>query len=776
MLPHARRALTPLIGLLLSSPSLAEDTSALPHEQCAPATQDSETVNDQPITIKANTAKAISESYAQYEGDVTVRQGARYMQADSATLRQPENIVTAEGDVIFSDGQVEVKSDKLVTNLTTEDSEMHNAKYRLLCQQGRGEAYRVYKDGQKIFRLQDGSFTTCPEGDKSWNFSASHIERDDDSPYADFYNARFEVLDVPILYAPWLRVPVGEQRLTGFLFPTIGIGSRDGLEFELPFYWNIAPNYDLTLTPKYMEKRGLQMGAEFRYLWDIGEGSLSGEILDSDKKNPSLGKRWAFNWQHYGTYKQHWLIEADYSRVSDTNYFVDLDSDIGQREDNQLMQTGAVSYRDQHWNSRIMVRDFQQLTGDSLPYRLVPQLDFNFYYPNSLLGLDWNMNSSVSRFETDDPNKPSADRVHLEPSISLPLSDTWWYMNTEAKLMYTYYNQKNIDNLTLDAGETNRLESSVTRTLPSFRWDGGVYLERDTEISGHAYTQSLEPRIQYLYIPKEDQSAIYQPFNYAGGGYDTTLLQTDYYGLFRDRKYSGIDYIAEANQVSVGATTRYFDSDYIERFNLSFGQIFYLNDTGNTSPTGQDAPPTYSAWALESDFNYADWLFFHSSLQYDANINQVQLANTTMEYRQDSTFAQLSYRYITKDYISQTVNLSVPGSEQIISDEGISQLGFETGFSITNNWKFRANYYHDLNEDIMLQSYAGLTYEAACWAMGISYNEYLRDYSFDAQQADYENNISFTVSLRGLSTQNLNLDTTDGGNSLGYGRPFYLNN
>ncbi|MGF1757972.1 LPS assembly protein LptD [Photobacterium sagamiensis] len=730
--------------------------------------------NNEPIKVTADHAEAKTNTKMTYSGDVVVQQGHRTMAADMATLRQPENIVTAEGNVYFHDGGMEVYSERLQSNLDSEDAEMDNAVYSMTCEPGRGEASRITKknvQGTQFYRMKDGTYTTCPTDDNSWRFSATTLEREGESPFADLYNARFEVLDVPVFYLPYLRVPVGKERLTGFLYPSLSYGSRDGFEFETPFYWNIAPNYDMTITPKYMSNRGLQLKSNFRYLTEVGRGELNGEYLGDDKTAPEQGARWAFNWSHTGTYQEHWLFKADYSKTSDFSYFNDIDSSIGNREDNNLLQTGEVSYRDQNWDSTLRVRDFQPLTstGEGTQYRLMPQLEFNYYRPDLPYGFDFSMASHISRFENDSNARPSADRVHLEPMLTLPYATPWWSITSEAKLMYTYYNQ----DFDKSATDLSTLDETVSRTVPSVRIHSGLYLERDTALWGDSYTQSLEPQIQYLFIQDVDQSGIYNPVTYSGGGYDSTRLQQDYYGLFSDKIYSSVDYIAPANQFTLGASTRYFDNNFKERFTLSLGQIFYI-DKPTFDGTSEDDAESYSATALETEFNYADWLFFKSSMQYDASDSKVQLASGAIEYRTGGIYIQPNYRYVSSSYLDRFV-ANPNEADDSGKQDGISQLGLSTGFPLYDGLSLRADYFHDLNVNKMLESQVGLTYRSACWLIGLTYNQYAST-SLGLDSTDYESNVTLSFSLLGLQGAKPLGYSTDTGNALSYGNSFSLNN
>ncbi|MFI3275701.1 LPS assembly protein LptD [Vibrio sp.] len=730
-----------------------------------------------PAHVESDRLEAINGDKAIYSGDVRVTQGNKTILADNVTLHQQENIVVAEGNVNFSDGQIKSVSDRATNNLTTDEMTLENTDYEFLCEPGRGDAQYISRTGKAIYTMEDGSITSCPLGDKSWRLKASSIELDQNEEQATFINPRFEVLDVPVFYLPYLTVPVGDKRKTGFLYPTISYGSSDGFETEIPFYWNMAPNYDLLTTTKYMAERGTQLNNEFRHLSIFGESNLEFEYLRDDAKYPEQGDRWGGQFTFEGIYQQAWKFDIDYSKVSDVNYFSDVDSNIGNREDGQLVQSGQVTYRALNWDASIAVRDFQVLTdGNNQAYRLMPQLKFNYYAPIIWDTVELDMVSHISQFDTDESGKPTATRLHIEPGLTIPLSTTWGTWTTEARLLGTYYNQ---DLNGVDA-EYSELEESVSRVIPEFRTHAGLVLERDTSYL-NGYTQTLEPQVQYLYVPEQDQSDI--------GLYDTTLLQTDYYGLFRSRKYSGVDYIAAANQISYGASSRFFDEDYKERLNISFGQIFYIDKNTKQVPEGTDPDDrsNYSSWAVEVDFNYNDYLFYHGGVQYDIDAAEMQLANSTIEYRIDNNgFVQANYRYVTKEYINDNVGDTINNIDDI-TREGISQAGIVSGYQFTPKWYASAQYYHDMNENIAIEWLANLRYKDDCWYVGVTYSNELRSWTTDTGYANpasdpvYENNFSINFGIVGFGTSagsgsDISSGFDSSGNSLEYGRPFFLNN
>ncbi|WP_114784852.1 LPS assembly protein LptD [Vibrio tetraodonis] len=747
-----------------------------PIDQCVVNNEESEN-KQQPVSADSDHLEAINGDKAIYSGNVTVTQGNKRMKANKATVHQRDNIVAAEGNVIFSDGQIKTISDKAVYNISSEEVTLENTSYKFLCEPGRGEAVYVAKTGKAVYEVEDGTITSCPEGDSSWRMRASSIDIDQNEEEATFYNPRFEIQNVPVFYLPFLTVPIGDTRKTGFLYPTVSYGSSDGFEVEVPIYWNLAPDYDLQTTLKSMQNRGTQLNSEFRYLSDLGYSTIKSEYLPDDKKYPEQGDRWGIQWQHSGIYNENWKLGVDYSKVSDIRYFSDTGSSLGNQSDGQLIQEAVVTYRSASWDASILSRDFQLLTeSDNTPYRLLPQLSFNYYSPEVMRYLDLDLKSHISKFDTDNSERPSATRVHIEPGIKIPVASSWGSWTTEARLLGTYY-QQDLSGLDLTelSSEGYNLKESTSRVIPEFRTHAGITLERDTVIFDN-YTQTLEPQVQYLYVPEKDQSDIYL--------YDTTLLQTDYYGLFRSRKYSGVDRIAAANQFSYGASTRFFDNHYKERLNISFGQIFYIDkDTKNSALSNENNMSNFSAWAVEMDFNYDDYLFYHGGIQYDVDTSDLQLANSTLEYRFDKGYVQGNYRYVTREYIENTLD-SINDLDSI-TENGISQAGLLASYQLTPKWSASGQYFYDLTTSNALEWLAGINYRSDCWYIGFSYSNQLKDWnpnfsSYPNSTPTYENNFSFNFGIIGFGTSigsnSGEVSESSANNSLGYGRPFFLNN
>ncbi|WP_150137462.1 LPS assembly protein LptD [Candidatus Enterovibrio escicola] len=726
-------------------------------------------VHNTPVIIVSDHAEAKANVKAIYRGDVVVTQGHRTIKADVATLRQPENIITAEENVYFYDGEISVYGKSLESNLDTKETTVFDAEYSMMCMQGRGKAKRLLKKGTISYELEAGNYTTCPNNDNSWRLSAGKIEKKANEIFATLYHAKFEILDTPIFYLPYLRVPVESGRLTGFLYPSVHLNNKDGFTLITPFYWSIDPKHDMLITPKYMSKRGLFTRVEPRYLTDVGKGSMVFEYIGKDNFFSDLDRSWGVNWKHSGL-KEHWKYDSNYSKVSEIGYFSrHNDSRVGKREDNTLLQTGEVSYRDNHWDGTLSVRNFQALSNTASVYRILPQISFNYYPPITEDGFDFTIPSQISNFATDDDSKPDSTRIHVEPTFTLPYNLPWLNATAEGKVLYTYYAQRNIKSIESING--TKLEATVSRVVPMTRLHAGVTLEKDTRIWDSTYTQTFEPQMQYLFLKKVDQSSIYNPVDYTVGGYDTARLQTDYYGLFRSNQFSSVDYINPANQFTLGATSRFFDDAYKERFNIAFGQIYYLARYNNQN----DTSIAYSAWAVESESNLNDKLFIRGSVEYNSYLNKVQFGNATLEYRNGHFFAQTSYRYVAKSYIASTI---MPDNIKLITKEGISQAGFITGFPLGKGTSLQGQYFHDLTQDKMLENQFGITYTASCWTIGLSYNEYQRARININDPTKYANNITLSFSLFGLGAgANTKFRfRAPNRNMLGYRNPFGLNN
>ncbi|WP_449549366.1 LPS assembly protein LptD [Lelliottia amnigena] len=713
--------------------------------------------NSLPVTITADHAKGNYPDNATFTGNVDINQGNSRLQADEVQLHQkqpegaaaPVRTVDALGNVHYDDNQVILKGPKAWSNLNTKDTNVWEGDYQMVGRQGRGNADLMKQRGENRYTiLENGSFTSCLPGSNTWSVVGSEVIHDREEQVAEIWNARFKLGPVPVFYSPYLQLPVGDKRRSGFLIPNAKYSTKNYFEFYLPYYWNIAPNMDATITPHYIHKRGnIMWENEFRYLTHAGAGLMELDYLPSDKvyedEHPTEGDRhrWLYYWQHAGVMDQVWRFNVNYTKVSDPNYFSDFTSKYGSSTDGYATQKFSVGYAIQNFNATVSSKQFQVFSNQTRStYGAEPQLDVN-WYQNDVGPFDTRIYGQAVHFVNTNSDMPEATRLHIEPVINLPWSNDWASLDTEAKLMATHYQQKNLDNYNTNNG-TN-LEESANRTLPQFKMDGKLIFERDMNLAS-GYTQTLEPRMQYLYVPYRDQSNI--------NNYDSAFLQSDYSGLFRDRTYGGLDRIASANQLTSGVTTRVYDDAAVERFNVSVGQIYYFTEsrTGDDDINWEKDNKTGSlVWAGDTYWRMTDRWGLRGGVQYDTRLNNVSTSSTSLEYRRDEDrLVQLTYRYASPEYIQATL----PNFTAQQYKEGISQVGGTASWPIADRWSVVGAYYFDTNTSKAADQMLGLQYNSCCYAIRVGYERKLNGWDTSNNQSKYDNVIGFNIELRGLSS------------------------
>lgn len=714
--------------------------------------------NTLPVTITADNAKGNYPDDAVFSGNVDINQGNSRLLADEVQLHQkqpegaaePVRTVDALGNVHYDDNQVILKGPKAWSNLNTKDTNVWEGDYQMVGRQGRGKADLMKQRGENRYTiLENGTFTSCLPGSDTWSVVGSEVIQDREEQVAEIWNARFKLGPVPVFYSPYLQLPIGDKRRSGFLIPNAKYSSSNYFEFYLPYYWNIAPNMDATITPHYIHKRGnIMWENEFRYLTQAGEGLMELDYLPSDKvyedEHPTEGDRhrWLYYWQHAGVMDQVWRFNVNYTKVSDPNYFNDFSSKYGSSTDGYATQIFSAGYAVKNFDATVSTRQFQVFSSQNAStYGAEPQLDVN-WYQNDVGPFDTRIYGQAVHFVNTNSDMPEATRLHLEPTINLPVSNDWASLDTEVKLMATHYQQDNLE--TYNANNGTNLEESVNRTLPQFKMDGKLVFERDMNWS-EGYTQTLEPRAQYLYVPYRDQSKI--------NNYDSSLLQSDYSGLFRDRTYGGLDRIASANQVTTGVTTRVYDDAAVERFNASVGQIYYFTEsrTGDDNINWEKNNKTGSlVWAGDTYWRMTDRWGLRGGLQYDTRLDNVATSSAAIEYRRDEDrMVQLSYRYASPEYIQATLpNFSTADQYK----EGISQVGGTASWPIADRWSIVGAYYFDTNQSKAADQMLGLQYSSCCYAIRVGYERKLNGWDVDKNQSEYDNVIGFNIELRGLSS------------------------
>ncbi|MFD1008814.1 LPS assembly protein LptD [Oceanisphaera ostreae] len=734
--------------------------------------------NNVPITVTAETLDATRDGKILYRGDVLVEQGQRKFNADYVELEQISRDVLAQGNIHYTDGTISVDSEQRLTgNLTTKDTQLEDAQYQFHGDPGRGQAKQVLlSENTNQIDLKGASYTTCPPNAEAWQLKASTVQVEQDEPFGEAWNAVLWLGDVPVFYFPYLRFPVKDERLSGFLYPSFTLGGNNGTDISVPYYWNIAPNYDATFTPRYMEQRGTMAQLEFRYLPVAGQsGTLYGEYLSNDNKLLNTewedDPRWLLNWSHTARFdaEGHWRASADYTKVAgwDNGYLDDFSPPVGQIVDDQLMQSFLGGYYDKHWQLTTEIRDYQILkTGlDTMPFQLAPSVALTSY--KGFGSFDLGLETEITQFKNDADGVYEATRVHIEPKLVYSVvNQPGAQLTADVGAYYTHYEQDIPDTLSSYYQNTqgftaDSLDSSVDRLLPRFRLNGTLVFDRETQWFAQDFTQTLEPQLQYLYVPFKDQNNI--------GLYDTTDMRQDYYSLFSDRRFAGLDRISDANQITAGFTSRIYDADSVERLRLALAQSYNF-----TSPKVQLFPKETTSDAkrsfltFEGDLNIdGDW-FVHTEAQQDTRNHRFAAGNITLEYNNQGRLAQLGFRHLNQTYFP----------DANLRGDDLNQLGGTFSWPLNPQWRLIGGHYRDIELNRNIDTLIGLRYDSCCWAVSLVWEQSQKEETqTNPGEVQQETLIGLRFELKGLSSFGTGDDDFSPGTSLlPYYRPFNLNN
>jgi LPS-assembly protein len=513
-------------------------------------------------------------------------------------------------------------------------------------------------------------------------------------------HAVIKIKDVPIIYTPYITYPIDGKRRTGLLWPSIAV-SDEGVDITQPIYLNIAPDWDATLSPRYIDDRGLATELEVRHLNEYSNWVISGAHID-DKLYEE--KRWIFGIKEAGYFNSNWWHQIDYTSVSDNEFFNDLGTEsLTVRRTVNLRKEGRFGYQSNDWSFTTTLSEYQSLDEDiAEQYKLLPFMELQYRQGSEEFKLAGLLYAQLSEFDIDNKALAKGTRLYAEPGITFPMVWSGGFLTPTAKIRTVAYE------LDDEFGLPVENEDSVGASAPMFSLDGGLYFDRDSNWFGADYNHSLEPRLYYLYSEFKDQTD--QPI------FDTGLRTFDYNQLFRESRFTGVDRIDDANQVSIGITTRFTDKKTgIERFNASIGQISYLDH--DTTETNAILPKSSSEFAGELMWQPIDGLRNRLSIIYDHRESSVRQGSYTVTYRGEKNVIF----NLGASYIKGSEFLDAITGEEI--DTTTRQSNVSTIFPISNHWSAIARLNYDHTNERELEQIAGLTYESCCWKTSILYQE-----------------------------------------------------
>jgi len=574
---------------------------------------------------------------------------------------------------------------------------------------GTADALEVNQQGR--LELDGVSYTTCPPESNDWVIEAKSIDLDTRSGVGTARGMKLRFQGVPILYSPYLSFPIGDARKSGMLSPRFGSTRRSGSEILVPFYWNIAPNYDATITPRLLTDRGSQLQTQFRYLTSTMTGRAFVEYLPSD--NMFNDSRTMMQLQHRSLFVNGWRNRIEFREVSDSQYFEDLGGSLSvssithlNRSINFDFQTDTLSFFGQ-------VQDYQTLDEAILPsdepYQRLPQLQLSGNWPGKWLGIRLGFNGELVNFQRD--VGVTGWRLNLAPEIELPISRPGWFITPAVAFDYTRYELK--DTL---PGEPETL----SRDLPISSLDLGMVLERAMNNSNGDRIQTLEPRLLYVHVPHRDQSDL--PI------FDTITPDLNLIQLYRKNRFLGVDRIADTDQLSFGLTSRILDvSSGKELITATIGQTRYLSASGVSLPGEPIITGDTSDFIAEVRFMMFDNLNFDIGHQWGEKDRGTTQSQARMQYRpSNNKILNLSYRFRRDSLEQGDVSWSWP---------------------VSSRWNFVGRYNYSFKDSKSLEQFFGLEYESCCWGLRLVSRRHI-----STRDGSRDSSIGLQLVLKGMSS------------------------
>lgn len=659
-------------------------------------------------------------------GEAELRQWGQVITADRLRYNKPEDEVFAQGSVRIDQKGDITEGPELKLQMEKKEGYLQQPVFQLTQQKpaGRGDAKVLLFEGEGKYRMEDARYTTCQAGSDDWYLHARDLEINRTTQVGTASHAYIDFMSVPILYTPWLNFSLNSERKSGFLSPSYGSTVNSGVEFSQPYYWNIAPNRDATITPRYMTKRGLQLTSELRYLDPNYSGIANLEFLPNDQL-ANLDRSF-MSLKHQHNLGNGWTGALTMERASDDNYFRDLSTNIGVTSQINLLRDGMIShvgaYEGMNWNFSARSQSYQTLQDPQAP--IVTPYRRNQMLLNGDRTINWSgndlgpgvvlaLNSDLVNFSH--PTLLGARRFNLYPSVSLPLTPIYGFITPKIGLHSTSYSFDN---------NSATPQPDINRTLPTFSVDSGLYFERETNLFGTNYQQTLEPRLYYVRTPFRDQSQI-PVFDSGDIGFGIPQI-------FSENRFAGIDRISDANQVTMGISSRFFEESGIERLRGTLAQRYYLSLPQVTLPGGTPIIRKYSDLLASVGGRITNALTLDTLWQYDPQLKQTGDFSFTGRYLPaPGNILNVSYRYTPATAITPI---------------GIKQIDTSAQWPLTGRWNGLARWNYSILDKKVLESLAGLEYNAGCWAFRAVVH------SFATTTTQRSDSIFFQLELNGLGS------------------------
>jgi len=682
-----------------------------------------------PLEINADEAESVTKDTMIFRGDVEMIRGNQTLSSDKVRYTRSNQRVQADGNIIYREPDMSLFGSSADVNIDTYEGDINDANVRFPLLHARAGADTIVLEGRETIRLINGSYTTCDVDDNSWSLSSRHIKLDRAKGVGTAYHATLRVKNVPVFYTPYISFPLSDKRKSGFLAPSFGSFGVSGTEILTPYYWNIAPNYDATITPRYLEKRGLQLQNEFRYLKPRHHGIVEAEYLASD--NLFNDDRSFLRLQHDSAFSNQWRGSLLFAEVSDANYFEDLGDSLSITAITHLERRADLTYNGNWGNLLARVQDYQTINdaipASGRPYKRLPQLLYSSSLP-SYLDIDSQVRGEWVQFDRTD--SVTASRFDVQPTLSDYYGRSWGFFQPKLSLRHTQYD---LDNQAAGIG------NSRTRTLPISSLDGGLFFDKPLSWGKRAFIHTLEPRLFYLYVPFDNQDDI--------PTFDTGINDFTFDQMFRDNRFTGGDRVGDANQLTLAVTSRLIDDESgNELARLAIGQIRYFRDRDVTLNGGAVETNNNSDFVTLLDITPNNRWRISGEWQWDPDTRQSNKTIASLQYR-PTPDRGLNLSYRSRD-------------ESVVAIDGslvLEQADVSFFWPLSSRWRAVGRWNYSLDRSQILESFAGLEYEQCCWRLSLVRREFINN----VNNFGDETNTSFLMQLelKGLTSIGSPIDT-----------------
>lgn len=679
------------------------------------------------ITIEADNITATDRETLDLFGAVKFKNAAGTVDAEEARYQVSLQKLTTKKGIRFETDYLITIGDNADLDLAQRKGTIDNTQFWLPRSHMRGTAERLTMVDKKTTRLDKAFFTSCLEGVNDWELRSSELTLNKEKNEGVAKHARLWFKNVPIFYFPYVSFSL-EGRKTGLLTPAIGNSNKNGRHITLPYYINIAPNLDATVTPVFYQKRGVLLRTEHRFLFPTTSGILNFDYLNDDKIDGDNRS----NKRFYGDFKirsfpaKGWRTSLDFRTVSDDSYLSDFGDSYLQANESYLERKVDLAYLGEQWEFIAAMQGYQTTGSEikpfELPYQQLPKLNINFREKIAGPGIHYKLDMGLVSYERE--AGVIGRRIDIAPRISRPFEKSGGYIKPALTLRYTKYSLDRVGKTyNLDTDTFEDIDAQPDRSIPQWSLDSGLFLEKDVQIGGERHITTLEPRIYYLYVPfRDQQDMIVEQVGqdlYKETTFDAGQPQLTYSQLFRENRFNGIDKIGDANQITLALSSKLITNKGLERLRVSVGQIRYLQDRRVSLPSGDTFGPTKVGSGPTLDTDVQSDLVVELSSRWNRRIDAqavyvwgaadslTQSSHYRFRYRHDkNTMFNINYRYETG--VEEQADTTILGK-------------------IHAQWKGLAHFRYSLRNNQRLETFIGVEYESCCWAFRFLQREYLTE-------------------------------------------------